>query len=92
MAYLVKDVELLPKEGTYGLGIDRCPEGYEGIGIKRNFGGLVTQVAKGYPADRAGIKVGDVITPWNIDPVNGWMEFLVNGKPMKLRTERICAR
>jgi C-terminal processing protease CtpA/Prc len=73
-----------------------CPSTYEGIGIMRNFGGVVTKVAKGWPAWRAGIEPGDVLTPWELPIVNGIMEFQVtrNGKTvtMKLRTELICIR
>jgi PDZ domain len=92
------DVELMPKQETldaYAMHID-CPHTYEGIGIKRNFGGMVTQVAKGWPADRAGIQVGDVIEPWNFEPVDGFMEFeVIRGAKrvkMKLRTAQICFR
>lgn len=93
------DVELLPKEETT-LNPDAmhvaCPETYEGIGIKRRWGGLVTEVAQGWPAHRAGIQPGDLIEPWLFYPVDGFMEFEVvrNGKrvKMKLRTEKICFR
>lgn len=73
-----------------------CPKTYEGIGIKRAWGGRVTEVAKGWPADRAGIKIGDTIEPWLFYPVDGFMEFeVVRGHKrakMRLKTEQICFR
>jgi len=91
--------ELLPKMERVldpsALHID-CPATYEGIGIKRAWGGMVTEVAKGWPADRAGIVPGDLVLPWGIDPYEGFMEFEVHrgGKvvKMRLRTEKICFR
>lgn len=73
-----------------------CPHTYEGIGIKRNFGNVVTQVAPGWPADKAGIKPGDSVEPWSIWPENGYMEFelIRDGvrKKMRLKTAQICFR
>lgn len=93
------DVELRPKSedtlSASALHLD-CPQTYEGIGIKRGWGGRVTEVAKGWPADRAGIRVGDSVEPWMIDPVDGFMEFeVVRGATrvkMRLKTEKICFR
>jgi predicted metalloprotease with PDZ domain len=99
VALLSGDIELQPKEednlNPNSLHLN-CPETYEGIGIKRRWGGMVTEVAKGWPADRAGIKVGDVIEPWFFDAVDGFMSFEVHraGRviKMRLKTERICFR
>lgn len=98
-AGLIGDVELQPKmEDTVNpnsLHLS-CPYTYEGIGIKRRWGGMVTEVAKGWPADRAGILVGDVIEPWFFEPENGFMSFEVHraGRviKMRLKTEKICFR
>lgn len=93
------DVELQPKlEDTLNreaLHLS-CPSTYEGIGIKRRWGGMVTEVAKGWPADRAGILPGDIVEPWMFEPVDGFMEFeVVRGAKrvkMRLKTEKICFR
>jgi hypothetical protein len=96
---LIGEVELQPKmEDTLNpnsLHLN-CPHTYEGIGIKRRWGGMVTEVAKGWPADRAGIVPGDVIEPWFFEPENGFMSFEVHRSgrviKMRLRTEKICFR
>lgn len=98
-AHLIGDVELQPKEeenlNPNSLHLS-CPHTYEGIGIKRRWGGMVTEVAKGWPADRAGIIVGDVVEPWFFEPENGFMSFEVHrgGRviKMRLKTEKICFR
>ena len=93
------DVELQPKvEETLNRDALHlsCPQTYEGIGIKRRWGGMVTEVAKGWPADRAGILPGDIVEPWMFEPVDGFMEFeVVRGSKrvkMRLKTEKICFR
>jgi hypothetical protein len=98
-AFMPTDVTLVPKVEDQlnpdALHVD-CPDTYEGIGIRRDFSGRVIEVAKGWPADRAGIQVGDVLEPWGFEAVNGFMEFEVHrGRQvvkMKLVTERICFR
>lgn len=66
-----------------------------GIGIRRDFGYRVVEVAPGYPADRAGIKVGDYL-PGYLDHEKEYMEFEVHrGNKvvhMKLKVERICTK
>jgi hypothetical protein len=99
LANMVTDAELVDKieesADPNALHI-QCPQTYRGIGIKRNFGGEVVHVAKGWPADRAGIKVGDILEPWGFEEVNGFMEFEVIRGPkrvrMRLKTEAICFR
>lgn len=54
-----------PKISAY-LGTNTCPKYYIGIGIMQNLFGEVTYVAKGGPAYRNGIDVGDTILT-NID-------------------------
>lgn len=97
---LFMSAELLPKVETTldpnALHVD-CPKTYEGIGIKRNPMNKIVEVAPGWPADKAGIQVGDYTDlPWDDEKPNGFMEFNVtrNGKTvhMKLRTEKICYR
>lgn len=94
----IYDVELLAKddrESTTNFALT-CPHTYRGIGVKRAWGGRITSVAPGWPADRAGIKEGDIMEPWDINEENGYMEFTItrNGKTVKmiLRTEDICFR
>lgn len=97
-AFMVLDAELMEKDETLNPSALRlkCPDTHEGIGIKRNFGGVITQVAKGWPADRAGIQTGDIIEPWDLWPADGFMEFTVTRnnvtRSMRLKTERICFR
>jgi len=47
---------------------EKCDHYYGGVGIQRSYTGeTVTEVYKGYPADRAGIKVGDIVlNPQNV--------------------------
>lgn len=52
---LVKELEREKKK----IEIDDCPQSYGGIGVTHDPWCYVTQVGAGYPADRAGIKVGD---------------------------------
>lgn len=46
-----------------------CPSSFGGIGIGHNGIGYVTEVVAGYPAARAGIKVGDILE--NLDLIRG---------------------
>lgn len=61
-------VKLIPKSN--GSGKKMCPRTYNGIGVTRQSVGEfdehphVIEVAEGYPAYRAGIKVGDVLLNW----------------------------
>jgi serine protease Do len=69
--------ELLPQlhtgkviRGRIGLQMVNIPrEAYEDFGLKSRAGALVSVVAAGGPADKAGIKAGDVITEFNGRPV-----------------------
>lgn len=97
LANMVTDVELVDKIeeaiNPNALHVE-CPSTYRGIGIKRNFGGEVVHVAKGWPADRAGIRPGDILEPWGFEEIDGFMEFeVIRGQKrvrMRLRTEAIC--
>jgi hypothetical protein len=99
LANMVTDADLIDKieerVDSNALHIE-CPQTYRGIGIKRNFGGEVIHVAKGWPADRAGIRVGDILEPWGFEEVDGFMEFeVIRGSKrvrMRLKTEAICFR
>lgn len=96
VSYFV-DAELLPKNDratdAKALRID-CPKTYVGIGIKRNVMNRVLEVAPGWPAHRAGILPGDILSPWDLGEGGGYFEFTVtrNGKTvqMRLKTEDIC--
>jgi serine protease Do len=69
--------ELLPQlhtgkviRGRIGLQMSNVPrEAYEDFGLKSRAGALVSVVAAGGPADKAGIKAGDVIVEFNGRPV-----------------------
>lgn len=54
------------RRGWIGVVLDEVPpEVAKSFGLKHGEGALVTDVAKGGPADRAGIKQGDVIIQFN---------------------------
>jgi serine protease Do len=65
--------ELLPElhtgkvvRGRIGLSMVNIPkEDFESFGLKTRAGALVSTVGPGTPADKAGIKAGDVITEYN---------------------------
>src|SRR5262245_60949922 len=69
--------ELLPQlangkvtRGRIGLTMTNVPrEGYQDFGLKSRAGALVSQVASDGPAEKAGIKAGDVVTEFNGRPV-----------------------
>lgn len=70
-------LELLPQlnsgkviRGRIGLEMTAVPrEGYQDFGLKSRAGALVSRVAPSGPAEKAGIKPGDVITEFNGRPV-----------------------
>ncbi len=52
--------------GRIGLQMTNIPrEGFEDFGLKSRAGALVSSVAPGGPAEKAGVKAGDVITKFN---------------------------
>ena len=56
--------------GRIGLQMTNIPrEGFEDFGLKSRAGALVSSVAAGGPAEKAGVKPGDVITRFNDKPV-----------------------
>jgi serine protease Do len=70
-------LELLPQlssgkvvRGRIGLQMTAVPrDGYQDFGLKSRAGALVSSVASGGPADKAGIRPGDVILEYNGRPV-----------------------
>jgi serine protease Do len=57
--------------GRIGLSMTAVPrEGYQDFGLKSRAGAIVQSVSTGGPADKAGIKAGDVILEFNGRPVN----------------------
>ncbi len=69
--------ELLPQlssgkviRGRIGLSMTVVPrEGYEDFGLKSRAGALVSQVVSGGPAEKAGVKAGDVVVEYNGSPI-----------------------
>ncbi len=69
--------ELLPQlsngkviRGRIGLSMTAVPrDGYQDFGLKSRAGALVSQVTPGGPAEKAGVKPGDVVTEFNGRPV-----------------------
>ena len=56
--------------GRIGLQMQPVPrDSYQDFGLKSRAGALVSSVAQGGPADKAGVKAGDVITAYNGRPV-----------------------
>lgn len=73
-----------------------CPMTYEGIGVEFDWTGRIFRVAKGWPAHKHGIQVGDVVHGYReLFPVDGYMTFDVdrNGKILhfNIKTEKVCA-
>jgi serine protease Do len=76
--------ELLPElktkgkvtRGWVGLAIQVVtPEMAQTLGFEKPHGALVAEVAKGGPADRAGIQKGDIVTEYDGRPINDAGEF-----------------
>ncbi len=64
-----------PVQGTWGLQLkDITPRTAEQLGLSADHGVLVAGVQAGSPADRAGIRQGDVIVEVNRQPVNSVRE------------------
>ena len=69
--------ELLPQlrngkviRGRIGVSMTAVPrDGYQDFGLKSRAGALVSQVSPGGPADKGGVKPGDVIVEFNGRPV-----------------------
>ncbi len=59
------------RRGQLGIMIqDVTPELADAMGIRRNSGAVIAQVVKGSAADRAGLKVGDVVVALNGKPIH----------------------
>ena len=70
MVQLIKDGKV--SRGRLGIvAQDLTPELASAFGINQNAGAVVAQVEKGAPADKAGLKAGDVITHVNGSKVTG---------------------
>jgi serine protease Do/serine protease DegQ len=70
MVQLIKDGKV--SRGRLGIvAQDLTPELASAFGINQNAGAVVAQVEKGTPADKAGLKAGDVITHVNGNKVTG---------------------
>jgi len=72
------------RRGWLGLGIQALlPELADAFGAKGEKGILVNRVVSGSPAERGGIRMGDILVAWGKDRVTGVKEFrkLVAGTP-----------
>jgi serine protease Do len=75
--------ELLPQlstgkviRGRIGLSMTAVPkDGYQDFGLKSRAGAVVSQVSTGGPAEKAGVKPGDVVTEFNGRPVENTTEL-----------------
>jgi serine protease Do len=64
MESLIKDGRVV--RGYIGIGIqDLTPALAEQFDVKQTSGALISEVKAGAPADKAGLKVGDVVIDWN---------------------------
>jgi serine protease Do len=62
--------------GRIGLTMGPIPrDSYQEFGLKARAGALVSTVSPGGPADKAGVKPGDVITEYNSRPVKNTVEL-----------------
>jgi serine protease Do len=56
--------------GRIGLSMQPVPrDGYQDFGLKSRAGAVVSQVSSNGPADKAGVKPGDVVTEFNGRPI-----------------------
>jgi serine protease Do len=75
--------ELLPQlstgkviRGRIGLSMTAVPrEGYQDFGLKSRAGAVVSQVSPGGPAEKAGVKAGDVVIEFNGRPITDTTEL-----------------
>lgn len=68
MESLIKDGRVV--RGFVGIGIqDLTPTLAEQFNVKETSGALVSEVKANAPADKAGVKAGDVIVEWNGKPI-----------------------
>jgi len=59
------------RRGWLGVSVqDLTPELAEAFHVKRNKGAVVADVVKGGPADKAGLKRGDIVTSYNNRPIS----------------------
>jgi serine protease Do len=56
--------------------VEITPELAEGLGLARNWGLLLEDVAPGGPAEAAGLAIGDVVVAMNAQPVGNLAEFV----------------
>lgn len=84
------------RDGTGELAL-ACPDTYEGIGVEYDGSGQITYVGAGWPAERAGLRVGDyMLDVWGVQPVDGWITLKVRRagavSTWRIPTEQICQR
>lgn len=86
----VDDMRFRAFDGV-GMGL-ACEDTYDGVGIRHNWGGQITEVAQGGPAWRAGVRVGDEYVASGDDGEYRTLRYRQNGVEKALRTKResIC--
>lgn len=80
------------EKGANASGLQRCKYTYHGFGWRHAFDGVVTEIARGYAADRAGLRVGDEVTDYPLGSEDGWLVWRRTGVEMRARVKRetIC--
>lgn len=66
---------------------DDCKDWFGGIGIRESIVGIVYEVVNGYPAHKAGILVGDRITPVSDRDIRGEVGTLISISVYRSSTE-----
>jgi serine protease Do len=83
--------ELLPQlsngkviRGRIGLSMTAVPrDGYQDFGLKSRAGAVVSQVTPNGPAEKAGVKPGDVVTEFNGRPITNTTDLQTMGSASK---------
>lgn len=85
-----RDLVFRRLEGT-GTGL-ACADTYDGVGVRHNWGGQITDVAPGGPAERAGVKVGDEYVASGDEGAYRTLRYRQGGveRVLRVKRETIC--